>query len=687
MYSLNRSRRRPNPKPYYTPPSSTYGAPSYDDYRGYAESDYYEPNSYVTKSKKKPSTSADPSKDYPVVDTDIGQFYDPSSASYRVPPAPSAYDYPSYYTSGGGSSSGAASSGTGYDGSDMEEYQYSTTKPKIPFKHTTTRPTTTKEPKTRTKYVYASDSDDDESEFRYPSSGSGSSGFGTSGTANDDDDTNSGTYAIAKFNLLSSKPQIYQTAQKTQKSKATKGTTAVPPIKISDQTIDVLTKPIGSATFNLNLSPGVYNSPPAISFNPLAPIQPSYKSVQPPATSYGVPIAPPLNSYSYPYPSASWPSSNFISPSTISITESPVKIPGQFAEPPPLNQQELANVNKNLYSSSQSSYDATPHSGRRPPKRKPTKVNSKRVSTSPPVTLNTDEEYNTEDENNEYIGESYSFFKTMPQPSLPNTYDQEEFNQIGKNKRKLPRPTVTYYENYEREETARTTKRPKSKTKIETELPDEDYLDDLIRIQTTRRPNKKKSSKSTTAHVLDTDDLREAFDSDINSYPPLKPKRNKVRTQFNNDRPSSDYEQIDPDYEETDDEYETNNDRISDVNSQEIEKKKPEKETNVEEATLPPSYWDKSSSIYKQYGIRARNDNFQVSSSFNVGGYTGLRPLLRGEDRFDLYAINRSRAKYLQELHSDNERISSTLRSVTASQPTTLYVWNGKDLPKNHKMT
>lgn len=95
--------------------------------------------------------------------------------------------------------------------------------------------------------------------------------------------------------------------------------------------------------------------------------------------------------------------------------------------------------------------------------------------------------------------------------------------------------------------------------------------------------------------------------------------------------------------------------------------------------------------IYRQYGIRARNDNFQVSSSFGVEGFSSIKPI-RVEDRSDLNTASsnsNARAKYLHDLgysSSDNEKISSTLRSVTSSKSTKLYVWDGKELPKNHKM-
>lgn len=601
-YNLNRSRRRPNPKPYYTPPAyNNYGSPNYEDYR-YENNDQFDSNQYSSSTKSKKPYSNDFSKDYPIVDTDIGQFFDSSSATIRFKPSSNSYDYPSNYYSSSGSGTG-----TGYDGSDLDEYLYST--PKNALKSTTRAPapsttTTTKASKSKFKYFNYPPSAADDNDYRYTSSGSGSggeSGFGSDDEDEDDDQPIPPTEndsLLAKFNLFP-QPHLnirYQTAPK-RKPTTTTTTTKTPPIKITDSSIDVLTKPLGSATFNLNLSPGTVYSPPAIAFNPIAT---NYKPIpiQPPATSYGVPIAPPLNGYTYPNPyqnptGSYFPANNFNTASSISITnDANVKVPGRFAEPPPINQQELSFTNdkKNLYVNGQSSYDSSIPNKRRPLKRKPLKVNSKRVSTSPPVVLNTDEEINNDEENiDENVGESYSFFKTMPQPSLPNAYDQEEFHTVGKNKRRLPRPTSNYFE---RDERLRTTKRP-AKPKVE-EGPDDDYLDDLIKVgPPTKRPSKRKPTKSTTAHVLDTDDLRDAFDNENYAPLPAKPRRTKVRNRYINSQ-SGDYD-LDYETESDDDEYDTTNDRVSHITSKE-DKAKNKKGSEAEGTTSEPSYWDKSSS-------------------------------------------------------------------------------------------
>lgn len=700
LYYNTRTRRRPNPKPYYAPAGYGYNAP-YEDYR--FETDFLDQSGYAAPKPKKKSPSSDAGKDYMgIIDTDIGQFYDTQSATYNVPPLKS-YEQAGYFSSGVGVSTGTgvgsnlgAGTGVAYsDYGDLDEYKFSTAKPKTSYKALPTR-APAKGTKTRTKFNSYDDND-----YRYSGD---TSGFGTS--APDIEEITTDPATLAKYNNIYLPQQtIYQTAPKAKpkpkpkpKMTTTTTTTYAPPIRFSDTSIDVLTKPLGSATFNLNLSPGtVYNPPPV---QPIYnPVGNNYKPIpiQPPATSYGVPIAPPLNAYTYQngysnqfggYPPSNGNNYN-VNPAQISITNPTPRIPGQFAEPPPINQVPVANIDVN-YNSVQSSYDTSPQNARPASKRKPAKVNSKRVTTKPPP-LNTDEEAVEEErDQNDYTGESYSYFKTMPQPSLPNTYDQDEFHTV-KNKRKQSKQSSNFY--YERDEkTTRTTKKPKQPIEVTLRIPDEDYLDDLVKVvQTTKRPKKK--SKQTTSHVLDTEDLRDAYDHNSAYYPK---KKNKSRTRYQ----QSDYENNEEDDDYGDEDYD--NDRVSHITSQEQEKTKSqvsESNTDADQDSVEPRYWDKSASIYKQYGIRARNDHFPVGSSYEVYGNNGFRPIRKNE-RPEVYAASPSniRTTYVREMppsadhkkFANGNRISNAMRTptttTTTTQASTLFVWDGKELPKNHKM-
>lgn len=705
--SYSRARRRPNPRPYYTPPKF-YAGP-YEDYR--FETDFLDSNPYVQQSKKRPQTGDD-AKDLGVIDTDIGQFYDTSSATFHVGPF-KTQESPSYFSSSGTGTSGSGS-GAGYDyGADFGEYKYTTTKPRVIYKNTPPKRPSSKPSSTSNKYNSLALDDTD---YRYPIEGE-TSGFGTSAPGDFDDGYSSGdqNQYLGNINSYLSQQQrpSYQTSPKPKfkpkpKPKPLKTTTTYsPPIKISDTSIDVLTKPFGSATFNLNLSPGTVYSPPQISYNPsgqsyrpvssvpLQSIQPAVQQipVQPPATSYGVPIAPPLNSYQYSYQNnfAGYPPAqthnNYVPPSSISITN----IPGQFAEPPSLGKQQLSDVDTR-YNNVQSSYDATPKVTR-PTKTKPRKVNSKRVTPKPtPVVLNTDEELaDDENINNDYAGESYLYVKShnMPQPALPAAYDQDEFHTVGKKQKHKNngQPSNSFY--YERE---RSTKKPKQVT---LRIPDEDYLDDLVKIvQTTKRPVKKKA----TTHTLDTEDLREAYESDLAYYPKPKRNKNKNRDQYLRQSIGSvDYENDEDDEENEDEEYDT--DRISHVLSKEDKSKSTDESSSSSDSKLNTdtgleskntAFWDKTSSIYKQYGIRARNDNFHAPShGIGTRETNGFRPM-RSQDRSDVFLANPADEKgnYLHEIGTvaESRRISSTLRTITTPKPTTQRVWDGKELPKNHKM-
>lgn len=312
--SSTRVRRRPLPRPFYPNPYFGYNAP-HEDYR--FETDFLDPSAVYggsrptkTKAPTIDSTSTDYNSNGGSVDSEISQYYDPSSATYHVGTGYKTYDGSSssgssgYYSGGkGGSGSsgtgiGVAGSGTGvaYDYTTDSDDGYKFTTVKVKGKGTRSP---TKSKNTRYKYnTYTPDNDG----YKYSSDTSGYGSLGSDDHSIDGDDSNSSTdsdlYGPPKYNSYPSHPTknnvVYQTAPKSPKSKpTTKTTTYTPPIKISDSSIDILTKPLGSATFNLNLSPGTVYQPPSINYSPIGtsykPIQPAIQPIpiQPPATSYG----------------------------------------------------------------------------------------------------------------------------------------------------------------------------------------------------------------------------------------------------------------------------------------------------------------------------------------------------------------------------------------------------------------
>lgn len=312
-YGSSRPRRRPLPRPYYSQPSYFGFNSPYEDYR--FETDFLDPSATYSGSrptKPKPIDSGS-NGEYGGIsggDGEITQYYDPSSATFHVGSGFKSYDGSSsggsgYYSSGKGSSSlgtsGAGSSSLSGSGTGTGvAYEY-TTDSDDGYKFTTkSKGKGTRSPtKSKTRYKYNTYTPDTD-EYKYSSGDT--SGYGTSATGGDHllevDDTSStdtDPYGQSKY-LYPTKNVVYQTAPKASKPKAVRSTTYTPPIKISDSSIDILTKPLGSATFNLNLSPGSIYQPPSISYNPngsgykpIQAIQPVIQPIpiQPPATSYG----------------------------------------------------------------------------------------------------------------------------------------------------------------------------------------------------------------------------------------------------------------------------------------------------------------------------------------------------------------------------------------------------------------
>lgn len=577
--SYNRPRRRP--KPVYGPPGYSYDPPPPNDF--HFDTDFFDapaPSFTVKPTKKKPTNvvAYEPKGYGGIVDTDIGKFYDSSSATFHVGPFKSTYDSSgsAFFAGTGASSAGVSASGSGVDDNadfdDLSNYKYVGSSSALggESEFTFTAPSA----------AAAAAAADDNDRFKFGSS------FTSSGSAAGADaspefkftsfgsDAAGGPYPpssapfdAGKFNLYAPQQQVvYQTAPKTLQSNRAK---------------NVLTKPL-TASYSFGAAHAANSANSASSLNAANSFnQPKFNTFdttfkqKPPSTSYGVPIAPALNEYTYQSSSGnngnrylpSGPSNvqsqnNFVPVSSISLTKSQEVgsgLPdGHFAEPPPLNEQELADVDDQLYRKPQSSYDATPKQRRAsttakpPPARRPGKVNSKRVTTPPPkIALNSREEFEydivgpgaaDDDDDDDDDASSYVVrSKPMPQPALPNSYDQEEFHTVTKSKRKPsrapPKSNDDFESYFDQAEISRKPKKPKAQrtppsqqideaTEAPFEIPEDEYVDDIVRTQTQQTPAKKRPvpppqprpkrpTKSTTPHILDTDDLRAAFAADL----------------------------------------------------------------------------------------------------------------------------------------------------------------------------
>lgn len=698
--TFNRSRRRP--KPHYGPPTYEY-EPAPNDYH---QTDLYDP--YVPKSRKKESNSQN---EYSVVDTDIGKFYDASSATFHVRPIKTQYEgtQSSYYTS-----SGSGSGGGGETVADTDDY--------TSYKYSGASSSGGGSDDTAAAYRYNAPAEDGgpykiintftspgADEYKYTDTGGSSSNTNAGGPY----PPSTSNFDASKFNLYETEGHtVYQTnpyAKKIERIPAA----------------DVLTKPlVASYSFASGGGTSGSSSSSMNNYKTSATAASFQRPQKPPSTSYGVPIGPTLNTYTYHSELQNSPNykeaktsfasqNNFVQSPSYSLTRSQENTggisEGHFAEPPKLlNEQELAIINENLYRKPQSSYDASSYYSAIPtePPRRPIKVHSKRVTTPNPNPIEEEVEY-------EDPSESYVVHKPMPQPNLPNSYDQEEFHTVTKNKRKPTRPQKSgqsfssYYERGPAKRskatttttTTTTTRSPyEDYTEAHFEIPDDDYVDDLFRTQaqtTTKRPTPrpKKPTKPTTQHVLDTDDLRDAFESS-NRLQNAKSKSKVNRNRAYQQAPQRQHNYYDED-EFDDDEAIIDidsNERMTVMRKIPKTRQKPNSSGSsiakqIERGTLtPPALGTKSS--YKQSGIQSRNDNFSYTGGIAYSGFRPfMKPAKREEDRSDLFDPNESRNKYDIGIAKDvqsGERISTTLRTTTKSS--TPYVWDGKILPKNHKM-
>lgn len=747
-HSQNYNRPRRRPKPVYGPPGYTYDAPLPNDFR--FDSDFFDGTPTFTSkpSKKKPPSVAYDPKDYSIVDTDIGKFYDSSSATFHVGPFKSTYDSSGSAFFGGASATAAGTaSGSGIDDSgadfdEMNNYKYIGSSSALGGE-------------TEFKFTAPSAAADDSDRYKFgapfSSSAAGSdaspdykfTSFGSDAAAGPYPPSTS-NFDASKFNLYAPQSQVvYPTAPKTLQSNRAKLPGGPYPAAAKMPTHyneNVLTKPVtASYSFGAINEANAFNQQSGANANTF---DTTFKQ-RPPSTSYGVPIAPALNAFTYQssFQSANGndansylPSgqsnvqtqNNFVPISSISLTnsqETGSQLPeGHFAEPPPLNEQELANVDDQLYRKPQSSYDATPKMRRSsttakpPPTRRPNKVHSKRVTTPAPkiAPQNSREEFDydvgaaddgDDDDASSYVVRS----KPMPQPALPNSYDQEEFHTVTKGKRKPSRTPQKNFDDFasyfDQTEIGRKPKKPKVQrtpptqqmdyvTESNFEIPDEDYVDDLVRTQTPQTPAKKRPlpssptrpkrpTKTTTPHILDTEDLRAAFAADLAnqqfSFNSGKSRRNTNRNRYQQQQQLQQQEQ-----QQQDDDFDDDDEEIVEIDSNErktVVRKVPRKSTRqnqstahrIEQGTLqPPSAWNKNTFYYKQQGIQSRNDNFAY----------GNDPIFRHAFPFHPSSILTNGAD-----PNSGERISSTLRTSIATTPTSaLYVWDGKTMPKNHKM-
>lgn len=500
----------------------------------------------------------------------------------------------------------------------------------------------------------------------------------------------------------------------------------------------------------------------------------------PPSTSYGVPLAPALNSYaidssknSYQIPlsgnipsgAGGYASNNYIptnyvqSSGSLQEGSSGHRQPGSgnFAEPPssdvdspPPAQITTFHPNPQPNQFNKAPFDAPYQFHIQQSKGKP-------ISNIAPPQPNPNEVPDYEDDQVESSTNADGF----SQPVLPSSYDQEQFEAFARQRRKILRQQqkdvnrfeefASFYEGPEENvrtvkktrkkpasrSTPRPTRPPPPSPEDEDEddyetAPDEDYLDEIVGRPTKRptRYRKKRPRTTSSPHVLDTDDLRDAFSSGSVKYSmsvkpddmgtPVqnfgsKPKASKPATRGSQLKPqrknfSSNYPSIeDDDMAPQVRAAQRLHDKSDQFNIISIQKSHSK---TLYEGTSAPPVWHSLPTNYdppngnlpiqSRFDIQQRfdindvirrptlrtpivslhNHNFNSQNSFNLNKHK-YQPLPQDHDRSDTF--DQQEAQTDNGIGTVNEEATQRTSTSYATPGTTL--WDGKTMPKNHKMS
>lgn len=770
-YSYSRPRRRP--KPIYGPPQFSFGKPL-NDYK--FTDDFYEPTIIPPKKRKK----GNPYKEYSgIVDTDIGKFYDPFQSPYEVNPYKSSSFLPSeaylgtdfeidetatgydgdtgddetagvfkvqssYNSDPGGPYPPSA---TDFDASNVNLYQ---TKQHTVYKTAPKSSKPKQQPKTKHNFAEPPTIDfnslpDYQGQFNPPSVSSYNQySYNQPSSSISGSNYNQPPSSITSSNYNQPPSSITNTNYNQPSVNYNQQSLAVPSysqpsITNNQASSTTLNKPITTYTQpsvpnayeNVHLTSPTYNqaSLPSLTFNqPLLPISAHNPKPLPPSTSYGVPIAPTLDAYQYHLastqethnsqintqnyppinftPSQGIPQTNYV-PQQIPVSDvSSKNVPnGYFAEPAGTEDEEVTYESSKI---------------ERPKKKqrqsKPGKV---RI---PPEKMNADEVVEYEDDQAETNDDIYQ------QPTLPHTYDQEEFELFAKEKRKMllkqQQQLQKDFDKYDEFSTyfkSATSKKPGKRPAVQnTEAPDfdEDYEYDAITKPVTRRPVRAKKRRP-----LIPTPVPEIEYEDEDTYIPQsslklrKPSRLKITTQQQLRKKIPDSEPSES-MEKTRKKIPTVRQQIRLTNSsnkQEVSPTKKQNSKTLERGTLtPPALGTQSD--YKQYGIRSRHDNvpfkpedakniflatqrfhkpyyaypprYNFSAQTHGNAETDQFEYLAGESSNKNVQVIKDYNLYSEVVKEKNKYLNddSTIRVTTTKKPDSLYVWDGKTLPKNHKL-
>lgn len=274
-------------------------------------------------------------------------------------------------------------------------------------------------------------------------------------------------------------------------------------------------------------------------------------------------------------------------------------------------------------------------------------------------------------------------------PELPNTYDQESFNLFAKDKynRAIVQnsqpidfiPEINYFDgNYGKRRKTPPPTNLNAFANLDDDLPDDDYIDEIITTTvapTRRRRYRKRRPSTPPPHNLDTDDLRDSYNSGSKlnhvvvrpDFQPIsKPMELKGQTNYvlnsaaNNFKPTESSQPV----------YGRNN-----FNILSIEKSKSQ---SYYGGTMASDI-DSSQMNVVSSGIFVGSDQ-DVGNAGNRNGYVVKDSSFA--DRNDVF-FDRYNAAGFKSIREKSNRAVDTTTKATPPTP----VWDGKSLPKNHKIT
>lgn len=562
------------------------------------------------------------------------------------------------------------------------------------------------------------------------------------------DISSSGTYPASQsnfdasnFNLYETQPQtIYPTAPQLPQTNAL-------PSHIQSQ----LT--LGSNSLlkgNLGTLPKPKKTlPPSTSYGvPVAPNLSSY-ALESTKNSYQIPLQATMPT------GPNFDSNNFkLDPNSVSLTN-PVQTnfgenfpgssgntlrQGNFAEPPNIfGSQQSEGVIDNFQSDQQGQFETDFSSYDGPFQFQQTKINSRppRVRTITQSSFNANNIPDYEDGQVESSTNTGNF----AQPVLPNTYDQEEFEAFARQKQKILRQKQRQQQEFTRledfvpsfdssEENVRPVKKAKKRptakaplpkptttpppppppVEIEEdedveETPDEDYIDEIINRPTKPpvryRKTKKRVRTTSTPHILDTDDLRDAFSSgsvkfsmavkpdDMGTPMPRHKSQKTPKSSVNRKKPQTTYEgDMAPQVRAAQRPHDQT-DRFDIISIRNLHS-----QTYFDPTVSPPTWQAIPNGIQSRYDQHfnfpndvghpvsqqpASSHNFDLTFKHNMNNHN----YESNPDRSDTFVHS--------DVQSDNaigtvNEEDNTERTLTSHATIRTTLWDGKILPKNHKM-